>query len=86
MGVVLVQANMEIVHVLHTYTGTSKTEYNLVGFYFLARTWQETLMNKERHRHRYAGWFSLDALPEQITAHALRSIQSFISGVRYSED
>lgn len=85
MGVVLNPASLELVHVIHIQASAANAN-DIIGFYFAAREWQGTPFNKEPHRHEQAGWFSMNALPENSTTHALQALSGFLSGAHYSEN
>lgn len=66
LGIEVDTSALTLVHVLHTHG----TDTHKIGFYFVADTWHGQPYNKEPHKHREIAWFTLDALPEDISASA----------------
>ncbi len=65
VGVQVDQTSMRLVHVLPIKAdGINKCD--VIGFYFLADSWQGTAKNNEPERHSAAQWFHLDELPADI--------------------
>lgn len=62
VGITVNPQDLEFAHVSHS-RGSGR-EY--VSFYFIVRSWQGELCNKEPDRHDEMAWFSLDALPENF--------------------
>lgn len=84
MGVVIDPTSLELVHVIDVQKSPTNTKI-ILGFYFLAKKWSGTPTNNEPHRHSDGAWFPLNALPENITDHALLAIGGMQSGQMYSE-
>ncbi|SRR5260221_3253380 len=85
VGVVVNQSDFTLIHVLHI-RANSKNTQDIIGFYFMAHSWQGVPSNKEPHRHSDAQWFDMNALPEHITEHAILAIQSITKDKKYSEN
>jgi mutator protein MutT len=77
--------NFALIHVLQVRKNDTNTK-DIIGFYFAAEKWEGNAVNKEPDRHADIGWFSLDALPENITEHAQQALDGLLSGKRYSEN
>lgn len=85
IGVIIEPSDFTLAHVLHVRANDKNTQ-DIIGFYFLAVSWQGTPSNKEPHRHKDAQWFNMNDLPEYITEHAILAIQSIITDKKYSEN
>ena len=85
IGVTVYPHDFTLVHVLQVKKGGTNTK-DIIGFYFIAEKWQGTPFNKEPHRHNEIGWFTLDALPLNITAHAQQALHGLQNNIRYSEN
>lgn len=84
IGVTLNADDMRLVQVLHVCKSDSNTK-DIIGFYFLAESWQGTPLNNEPHRHSEIGWFDVDSLPEKLTDHARLTIEGIKNNRIYSE-
>jgi 8-oxo-dGTP diphosphatase len=76
--------SLELVHVIHVHVNTSNTK-DILGFYFMADSWQGTPFNNEPDHHSQIAWFAIDKLPPNITDHALLAIEGLKKGKNYSE-
>ncbi|CAN5177497.1 NUDIX domain-containing protein [soil metagenome] len=85
VGVAIATADLHLVHVMHSRKNEKHTK-EIFGFYFLATQWNGEAINNEPHRHSEIGWFDLNNLPENITAHAMQAITSLQNKVLYSEN
>ena len=84
IGVIIDPANLMLVHVLQVSKSNTNTK-DIFGFYFTATAWQGEPINNEPHRHSEIGWFALDALPQNITAHAVQALEGITKDIRYSK-
>ncbi len=84
IGVTVDPHDFTLVHVLQVKKGGTNTK-DIIGFYFMAKQWHGTPFNKEPHRHSEIGWFTLDALPLNITEHAKQALHGLQNDIRYSE-
>lgn len=78
-------ADFTLKHILHVHKNEKNTQ-DIIGFYFMAKTWQETIINKEPDKHSAVQWFDIDKLPNNITEHALLAIESIKTNKIYSEN
>jgi 8-oxo-dGTP diphosphatase len=85
VGVTVEPFDFTLAQVLHVRANNKNTQ-DIIGFYFIAHSWQGTLSNKEPHRHSDVKWFDIDNLPEQITEHALLAIEATKTDKKYSEN
>ncbi len=65
--------HLKLVHVLQA-RKTPTHNKQIIGFYFMADSWEGTPINKEPHRHSAIGWFDIDNLPERMTVHAQQAL------------
>ena len=84
VGVEVKLIDLELVHVVHVRKNESNTQ-DIIGFYFRAKAWQGQARNNEPHKIMDAQWFDLNALPENITEHALLAINGITTKNYYSE-
>jgi mutator protein MutT len=79
------QTDFTLQHVLHVHKNEKNTK-DIIGFYFMAETWQGTIINKEPDKHSNVQWFDINNLPDNITEHALLAIDSIKTNKKYSEN
>lgn len=84
-GALVAPENFKLVHVLQVHANAHNTK-DIIGFYFMAQTWQGEVYNKEPHRHSEIGWFSLRDMPENLTEHARQAIKGMETSTMYSEN
>ncbi len=80
-GITLKESDLRLVHVLHK----RKKKGHRITLYFKAIQWEGILRNRERHKFKEAVWFPLDKLPENLTETVRQVLESYRSGVAYSE-
>jgi 8-oxo-dGTP pyrophosphatase MutT (NUDIX family) len=83
IGVVISLNDLELVHVLQA-RKNEKHNKEILGFYFIAQSWQRIPENKEPHRHSEIAWFDSNQLPTEITEHALQALDGLKTGKRFS--
>lgn len=79
------QTDFTLQHVLHVHKNEKNTK-DIIGFYFMAETWQGPIINKEPDKHSDVQWFDINNLPDNITEHALLAIESIKTNKIYSEN
>lgn len=79
------QTDFTLQHVLHVHKNEKNTK-DIIGFYFMAETWQGPIINKEPDKHSNVQWFNINNLPDNITEHALLAIKSIKTNKKYSEN
>lgn len=85
VGIIAQPTDFELVHVLQVHKSNYNTK-DIIGFYFMAKQWHGTPINKEPRRHSEIGWFDMNNLPKNSTPHALQALQGLKTGLRYSEN
>ncbi len=83
IGVTIALNDLELVHVLQA-RQNEKHNKEILGFYFIAQSWQGVPENKEPHRHSEIAWFDSNQLPIEITEHALRALNGLKTGKKFS--
>ena len=84
-GVTVDPTDFRLVHVLHVQVGGTNTR-TIIGFYFMAETWQGTATNNEPDKHREIGWFDVNNLPATTTEHARQALHGLRNNSTYSEN
>lgn len=82
-GVFIPINSLKLVHVLQVNVNHTNTK-DILGFYFITDTWDGEPINNEPDRHSDIGWFSIDALPDRITAHAVQALDGLQNNVLFS--
>ena len=85
IGVIISPQELTLIQVLHVRKGGTNTK-DIIGFYFHAKSWQGIASNNEPDKIRGVQWFSLDALPVNITEHALSAINGLLTHSSYAEN
>lgn len=85
IGVVVEPSDFTLAHALQVRANEKNTQ-DIIGLYFIAEAWQGTPTNKEPHRHSNVAWFNINALPTNITEHALLAIEGIKTNKKYSEN
>lgn len=80
-GIILKEKNLQLAHVLHK--NTSKGQR--MTLYFKANKWQGNFSNKEPQKFKGVTWFSLENLPNELTATVRHVINQYRKGQLYSE-
>lgn len=83
VGVTINIDDLELVHVLQA-RKTPTHNKEILGFYFTAKKWNGTPINKEPHRHSDSAWFASNQLPKEITEHAQQALNGLKMGNRFS--
>lgn len=81
LDVAIAEDAIEFMHVMHR---NDQGRKNWVLFFFIIRTWQGTILNKEPHKHSSIAWFPLDALPEKMLPSHKHAIQSWQQQKKFS--
>lgn len=89
IGVVIEPNSLSLVHVIQVRTSVTNTK-DILGFYFMAKTWQGIPVNNEPMRHSEISWFSVNDINisknTEITEHALQALNGLKTGQIYSEN
>lgn len=84
VGVTVDPKDFTLVHVIHVHANGQNTK-DIMGFYFMARSWKGTPVNNEPDHHSALGWFDINVLPSPITDHALLALKGLKTDTMYSE-
>jgi 8-oxo-dGTP diphosphatase len=57
-----------------------------VTFFFIIRTWQGTVSNKEQDKYEHLRWFSFDKLPDNLIPRHRKGLELILKKISYSED
>jgi 8-oxo-dGTP diphosphatase len=80
VGVIVDPDHLQCVSVVHR-----RDHDERVSFFFLATEWQGEPFNKEPEKHESAGWFALEALPENTMPFMRHGLEAYKRGAFYSE-
>jgi 8-oxo-dGTP pyrophosphatase MutT (NUDIX family) len=80
-GIVIHPDDLRLAHVLHKKDRTGQR----IILYFKTAVWQGELRNREPHKFKEAAWFSLDALPKNLSGTARHVLKMYRKGEMYSE-
>lgn len=81
IGITVQSRDMDFVHVMH-FMGETRA---CVAFFFLVRTWQGTIVNKEIKKCDHIKWFDLDQLPENMIPRHRIALNNIQKRIVYSE-
>ena len=81
-GIILKEEDMQLVHVLHKHT---KFGAHRVTLYFKASKWKGDLRTGEPSKFKGVSWFSLDNLPNNLSATVRHVLIQYREGHLYSE-
>ena len=81
-GIILNEADMQLVHVLHKHT---KFGAHRVTLYFKATKWKGDLRTGEPSKFKGVSWFSLDNLPSNLSSTVRHVLVQYREGQLYSE-
>lgn len=82
LGIKIRKDDLKMAHVLHSRHDGGR---EAIGFFIQVTEWEGTPCNMEPHKCDAAGWFSLDALPENTVPHLVHVLEMINKGVFYSE-
>lgn len=80
-NILLRAENLELVHVLHK----KKAITSRVILYFKAKHWEGSPLAREKKKFQDVEWFSLDALPYNISTTVLQVLDNYRKNIAYSE-
>lgn len=83
LGVTVDPQNVQSVHVMHFYGVDTMP---CIALFFVVRTWQGEIQNKEPHKNVTLEWFPLDNLPTTMIPRHAKALQLLSQGIFYSED
>lgn len=79
-GVKVEIEDLEFVNASHLLTNNER-----IHFSFVTEKWEGEPHNNEPEKASEAEWFSLDALPKDLTENSLHTIECYKNGTTYSE-
>ncbi len=82
IGITFNSQDAQFVHVMH-FMGETRP---CVAFFYIIRTWQGDIINKEKNKHDHLAWFSLDNLPDQLIPRHRKALELIAQKISYSED
>lgn len=82
IGINFSSEGTEFAHIMH-FNGTNTA---CIAFFFIIRSWEGKMLNKETAKHSSLDWFSVNGLPDAIIPRHLKAIENIKKGSRYSED
>lgn len=80
-GITLTPKDLEVVHVLH-HVSRDREYFDI---YLRASHWSGEITNMEPDKCDDLSWFSLDALPANISSDVKQTLESIQKGLHYSE-
>jgi 8-oxo-dGTP diphosphatase len=82
IGITFDSDRAEFAHVMHFMGETEPC----IALFFLIRTWQGELTNREPEKNDHISWFSLDKLPENLIPRHKKALKLISKKILYSED
>ncbi len=79
LGITIDPADLEFVHVMH-----SAVTGGRASFFFRARRWTGSPVNREPHKCSELRWFRLDALPAEMICCAREALKHIAAGTLFS--
>lgn len=72
-------SDLEFAHVLHSHEGDG-----WVHFFFVCRSWDGAVTNREPHKHAQLAWFPAHQLPLDTVGYCAQAIAHFLLGDSFS--
>ena len=79
-GLEIVPAELDLFHVMHR-----RADDERLSFFFTARNWSGSPINKEPHKCDDLSWFPLNSLPTNTISYISAAISRSLEGLAYSE-
>ncbi|MEI9913428.1 MAG: NUDIX domain-containing protein [Candidatus Saccharibacteria bacterium] len=79
-GIKIDPKNLEFTHVMHRMSSEER-----IDFFYTAKSWGGSPVNKEPDKCDDLSWFPLDNLPDNIIPYVAYAIESYKKGIKYSE-
>jgi 8-oxo-dGTP diphosphatase len=84
IGVTVKANDFSLTHVLDVHKGGTNDK-SIYGFYFMTSVWSGNACNNEPEKIADAQWFDVNALPDNITEHALLAIEALQQSKTYMQ-
>ncbi len=83
IGITIAEQDAQFAHVMHFY-GVDQTP--CIALFFVIRSWQGEIQNKEPHKNAALEWFPLDKLPDNMIPRHAKALELISKSILYSED
>jgi 8-oxo-dGTP diphosphatase len=81
-GLVAIERDMKLVHLLHCHVGDGGAEW--LGAFFLAERWTGIPAVVEAAKHDHLDWYPLHTLPADLIPYTKQGLEKALAGVPFS--